>query len=58
MKILSRSFNLLKIPIRFASKKQQVKPTSDIVNIYKDKKEPKLKKDEEYPIWLFELCYP
>jgi hypothetical protein len=44
--------------MRAAKKQTVVKPSPFRINIFKDKKDPVLKPDSEYPIWLFELMYP
>lgn len=41
---------------QFRNKKKQAIVASDsIINIMKDGKDPEFKKDEDYPIWLYEL---
>ena len=36
-------------------KKGKIAPSKFIVNIYKEKEDPVLKPDHEYPLWLFHL---
>lgn len=40
------------------AKAESVPLSDDLINVWKDRKDPEIKDIDEYPVWLLELAVP